>query len=146
MSDIRERMSRPITPELHDRIRRLWIRHSIAEDRREIPGLLDTLSDDCVYEIMPTGQRWEGHAGARAFYEGLLGAFPDVKFVLEEIVIGPQGVWEEARMTGTHLGTWAGLPGTGNVVSLRVLIYFPWNPAVEKFDGEKVYFDRADLS
>ena len=39
-------------------IKRLWVRHSIAEDRRDIPGLLATLADDCEYEMVPTGQRW----------------------------------------------------------------------------------------
>jgi hypothetical protein len=32
------------------RIKRLWVRHSIAEDRRNIDGLIATLSPACVYE------------------------------------------------------------------------------------------------
>jgi predicted ester cyclase len=95
---------------------------------------------------VPTGQRWEGHAGARAFYQSFLSAFPDVKFRLKDIVIGPQGVFEVAEMTGTHTGPWAGLAPTGRPVRLEVLIHFPWDPAAEKFAGEKVYFDRAALS
>ena len=94
-------------------IRRLWIKHSIAEDRRDLDGLIDTLAEDCVYEVVPTGQRWEGHDGARTFYQSFLGAFPDVKFHLLDIVIGPQGVMEVADMTGTHRGPWAGLAATG---------------------------------
>ena len=58
----------PASPEVHRRIRRLWQRHSIAEDRRDIDGLIATLTPDCVYELVPTGQRWEGHVGAREFY------------------------------------------------------------------------------
>ena len=42
-----------------------------------------------MHGIVPTGQRWEGHEGARQFYTSFLGAFPDVKFNLMEIVIGP---------------------------------------------------------
>ncbi len=64
---------------------------------------------DCVYEIVPTGQRWEGHAGARAFYTELFGAFPDNAFALSEIVIGPQGAFEVATLTGTNPGPWAGV-------------------------------------
>src|SRR5688500_10074243 len=97
-STIQERLKWEITPALYRRIRRLWIRHSIAEDKRDLDGLIATLSDDCVYEIMPTGQRWEGHDGARAFYTTFLGAFPDVRFDLIDIVIGPQGVIEVAWM------------------------------------------------
>ena len=143
---IQERLGRPVTPELYRRIRRLWIKHSIAEDRRDLQGLIDTLAEDCVYEIVPTGERWEGHDAARAFYTTFLGAFPDVTFELTDIVIGPQGVIEVAEMTGTHRGPWAGLAPTGQPVRLQIIIHFPWDPAAEKFAGEKVYFDRAALS
>jgi predicted ester cyclase len=141
-----EQLAREITPELYRQIRRLWTRHSIAEDRRDIPGLLDTLTEDCVYEVVPTGQRWEGHEGTRAFYESFLGAFPDVTFRLTDIVIGPQGVMEVAELAGTHRGLWAGLPPTGRPLRLLLVIHFPWGPAAEKFAGEKIYFDRAALA
>ena len=140
---IRERLAWEITPELYHTIRRLWIKHSIAEDRRDLQGLIDTLAEDCVYEIIPTGQRWEGHDGARAFYTTFLGAFPDVQFNLTDIVIGPQGVIEVADMTGTHQGLWAGIEPSGKRVRCQIIIHFPWNPAAGKFAGEKVYFDRS---
>ena len=62
---IQERLGWKITPELHETIRRLWIQHSIAEDKRDLEGLIETLTEDCVYEIPATGQRWESHDGAR---------------------------------------------------------------------------------
>jgi predicted ester cyclase len=143
---IQERLAWDATPELYQKIRRLWIKHSKAEDGRDLQGLIDTLAEDCVYEVVPTGQRWEGHDGARAFYTTFLGAFPDVKFNLADIVIGPQGVIEVAEMTGTHRGVWAGIEPTGRPVHLLVIIHFPWNPAAERFAGEKVYFDRSTLT
>ncbi|WP_026370308.1 ester cyclase [Kallotenue papyrolyticum] len=142
---IRERLKWEITPERYQQIRRLWIKHSIAEDSRDLEGLISTLSPDCVYQIMPTGQRWEGHDGARAFYTSFLGAFPDVHFDLAEIVIGPQGVIEVADMTGTHLGEWAGIAPTGKPVRLQIIIHFPWDPEHEKFAGEQIWFDRLAL-
>jgi predicted ester cyclase len=144
-STIRERLSWEVTPEAYQRIRRLWIKHSIAEDRRDLQGLIDTLAEDCVYEVVPTGQRWEGHEGARTFYTTFLGAFPDVQFDLQDIVIGPQGVIEVAMMTGTHQGEWAGVMPSGNTVELTIIIHFPWHPAAGKFAGEQVYFDRSAL-
>jgi predicted ester cyclase len=142
---IRRRLALDANPELHKAIRSLWMKHSKAEDARDLQGLIDTLAEDCVYEVIPTGQRWEGHEGARAFYTTFLGAFPDVKFDLTEIVIGPQGVIEIAVMTGTHQGPWAGQAPTGRPVRLDIIIYFPWNAAAGKFGGEKVYFDRGAL-
>jgi hypothetical protein len=54
-------------------------------------------------------------------------------------VIGPQGVFEVARLTGTNLGPWAGTPPSGLPVDLEVLILFPWDPATERFGGERIW-------
>ena len=140
---IRRRLARKFDPTELRRIKRLWVRHSIAEDARDIDGLIATLSEDCVYEIGPTGQRWEGHAGARAFYTELFGAFPDNAFALSEIVIGPQGAFEVATLTGNNLGPWAGVAPSGLAVSLEVLILFHWDPVTQRFTGERIWFDRG---
>jgi hypothetical protein len=142
---IRRRLARPFDPAELRRIKRLWVRHSIAEDGRDLDGLIATLADDCVYEIVPTGQRWTGHAGARAFYEELFAAFPDNAFALSEIVIGPQGAFEVATLTGTNAGPWAGVAPSGLAVSLEVLILFPWDPGSQRFTGERIWFDRGTL-
>src|SRR2546421_10376115 len=105
---IRQRLGMDVVPDEYRAIRSLWIAHSKAEDARDLQGLIDTLAEDCVYEIAATRQTWQGHPGARAFYTSFLSAFPDVKFDLQDIVIGPQGVIEITRMTGTQRGPWAG--------------------------------------
>jgi len=143
VADIRRRLGRGFEPAELRRIKRLWVRHSIAEDHRDIDGLIDTLAPDCVYEVVPTGQRWDGHDGARRFYTELFNACPDNAFELTDIVVGPQGVFEVATLTGTNLGPWAGAPPSGLPVSLQVLILFPWDPATQRFAGERVWFDRG---
>lgn len=142
---VRARLGRGFDPAELRAIKRLWVRHSNAEDARDIDGLVATLAPECVYEIVPTGQRWDGHAGARAFYTELFAAFPDNRFALTDIVIGPQGVFEAARLTGTNLGPWAGAPASGLPVSLDVLILFPWDPATKLFLGERIWFDRGAI-
>jgi len=134
-------LRRELTPELYAEIRDLWKRHSIAEDNRDLPGLLSTLTADCVYELRPGGPRWEGHEGAARFYGDLLGAFPDIHFDLTDIVVGPQGVCEEARVTGTHERDWLDHPATGERLTWNVVIFFPWDPEQRLFRGEKVYTD-----
>ena len=134
-----ELMRRPVTPELYDEIRELWKRHSVAEDNRDLPGLISTLTEDCVYEIRPGGRRWEGHQGATRFYTELLTAFPDIHFDLTDIVIGPQGVCEEARVTGTHKAAWLDQEPTGEHLTWNVVIFFPWDEEKRLFRGEKVY-------
>jgi predicted ester cyclase len=143
---IRERLGWPADPVTHRRIRRLWQRHSIAEARRDIDGLVATLAPDCVYEIVGTGLRWEGHAGARRFYEELFAAFPDNRFGLTDIVIGPQGVFEAVVLEATHRGSFAGLEPTGRAVRLELAILFPWDRASERFGGEQIFIDRTALT
>jgi predicted ester cyclase len=142
---VQARLARGFDPAELRRIKRLWVRHSIAEDRRDIDGLVATLAEACLYEIVPTGQRWDGHTGARRFYAELFAAFPDNRFALSEIVIGPQGVFEAATLTATNEGPWAGVPASGLPVRLPVLILFPWDPTAGRFLGERIWFDRGSL-
>jgi predicted ester cyclase len=137
--DIRERMKLEVDPVEVDAVYQLWKQHSMAEDNRDIDGLLATLTDDCVYEIVGANERWEGHDGATRFYLGLLTAFPDIHFDLTDIVVGPQGVVEEARVTGTHEAKWLDLEPTGERVEFTVVIWFPWDRERRLFRGEKVY-------
>ena len=140
-----ELLRRELGPGEYDEIRELWKRHSIAEDERDLPGLISTLTEDCVYELVQTGHRWEGHEGAARFYTQLLTAFPDIKFELTKIVIGPQGVCEEAEVDGTHQARLARPAApSGERVEFRVVIFFPWNPEQRLFEGERVYFDADE--
>jgi predicted ester cyclase len=139
MSDVRELLRRDLDPDEYNEIRELWKRHSFAEDRRDIAGLLATLTDDCVYELVGTSHVWHQHEGATRFYAGLLTAFPDIDFELTDIVIGPQGVCEEAHVTGTHEGDWLDYKATGEHVEFGVVIFFPWDPARKLFQGERVH-------
>ena len=141
MSDPRELLRREVTPAEYEEIRALWKRHSLAEDERDLPGLLATLTDDCVYELPQIPHRWEGHRGAARFYTELLTAFPDIHFELTNIVIGPQGVCEEARVTATQAAPWLGRRGSGDRLAWTVVIFFPWDRRRRLFTGERVYVD-----
>ena len=144
--DIRELIRLETSAAEQHEIRELWKRHSIAEDDRDLPGLLSTLTEDCVYELVQTGHRWEGHEGAARFYGGLLSAFPDIHFDLTDIVIGPQGVCEEADVTGTHEAPWLEFPPSGERLEWKVVIFFPWDSERRLFGGEKVYTAGLPLS
>jgi hypothetical protein len=45
--DIRDLIRRDLSAGELDEIRELWKRHSIAEDARDLPGLISTLTPDC---------------------------------------------------------------------------------------------------
>jgi predicted ester cyclase len=84
---------------------------------------------------------WHGKDGATQFYQQLLTAFPNIHFDLQNIVIGPQGVFEEAFVTGSYEAQWLDMaPPTGQQVEFFVTILFPWDPQQKLFTGERVYF------
>lgn len=134
-------LRRRLDPDEYRAIRQLWIAHSIAEDTRDIPGLMATLTEDCVYTIGNNGVSWYGKQGATQFYQDLLTAFPDIHFDLQHIVIGPQGVFEEANVTATYESQWLDmLPPTNQPIEFTVTILFPWHTQQRLFTGERIYF------
>jgi predicted ester cyclase len=134
-------LRRRVDPDEYRAIRQLWVAHSIAEDAHDIPGLMATLTEDCVYTVVNKGVDWHGKAGATQFYTQLLTAFPDIHFDLQNIVIGPQGVFEEAFVTGTYQAQWLDMATpSGQRIEFAVTILFPWDPEQKLFTGERVYF------
>jgi predicted ester cyclase len=140
-SDVLRSIRRRVDPEEYRAIRKLWIAHSLAEEAHDIPGLMATLTEDCVYTVVNSGTIWHGKAGATQFYQQLLEAFPDIRFDLQNIVIGPQGVFEEAFAMGTYKAQWLNLPSpSGQHIEFAVTILFPWDSQQRLFTGERVYF------
>lgn len=138
-SEVLEQYRREINLEEYQLIREEYKIHSIAEDNRDIAGLMSTLTDDCEYILVQTGHSWKGKEGAAKFYTELLTAFPDIHFQLQNIVLGPQGVFEEAHVTGTHKADWLGIPPSGKKFEWDVTILFPWDREKKKFSGERVF-------
>ncbi len=52
----RAQLAQKVTKELYDAIKKPWIRHSKAEDARDLDGLIATLAEDCVNQIIPTSK------------------------------------------------------------------------------------------
>ena len=137
----KEMLNRKLDPVEYEQIKSLWKAHSIAEDNRDIDGLMATLTEDCRYEIPQIGKTYYDKTGATQFYNDLLGAFPDIDFRLIQIYIGPQGVVEEARVKAIHEKDWLVLPASGKEIEFETVIFFPWDPEAKRFKGERVYFN-----
>ena len=123
--------------------KRLWQKHVLAENRRSIQGLLDTLCDEPVYKIMATGEEHRGRDAVAAFYLGLFEAVPDATFDLVNVYIGEAGVVEESVLRGTHQGKWMGVEPAGMKIELPLTIVFPMQDGA--ILGERLYFDLATL-
>lgn len=123
--------------------KRLWQKHVLAENRRDIPGLLATLIDDPLYEIMATGLQYPGKEGVTRFYSGLFESIPDANFNLVTVTIDDAMVVEESVFSGTHTGHLFEIPPTGQFVTFPLIIMFP--VVGDKFGGERMYFDMNTL-
>lgn len=60
----------------------------------------------------------KGPAGIRANYAGLLAAFPDVVFELNDVLAEGEKVVVRYTMRGTHKGTFQGIEPTGRAVTV----------------------------
>ena len=91
------------------------------------------------YEIVPTGEVHDGKAGVGGFLEENRSAFADFHFEAQRTSPAEDVVLVKGLFTGTHTGTWRGLPATGRAVRLRMAIVFEF--AGEALVCERVYFD-----
>jgi steroid delta-isomerase-like uncharacterized protein len=123
--------------------RRLWQRHVLAENRRSIEGLLETLCADPIYKVMATNEKYQGREAVAGFYRSLFEGVPDAAFDLVNAFVGEEGVVEESILRGTHHGRLFGLEPTGREFALPMTIVFPMLSG--EILGERLYFDLATL-
>jgi steroid delta-isomerase-like uncharacterized protein len=112
--------------------------HMTAENAHEF--------DDCIgffdhprYEIVPTGEVYDGSAEVARLMRENVTAFPDFHFDVERMHHADEAVVVEGTFRGTHEGTWRGLPATGRKVEFPMLIVFGFEG--EAMLGERIFFD-----
>jgi steroid delta-isomerase-like uncharacterized protein len=123
---------------------RHWMEHVLAENRRDLDRLINTLADDAVYEIVPLKRFWRGKDEIRQFYTGLWTALPDVKLDLRSRVADAQYVVEESHVRGTHTGPLFGIPPSGRYIEFDLVIYFPFRNG--EILGERLYLDVNSIT
>jgi predicted ester cyclase len=116
--------------------------HMDAEDRHAIDETVATFARP-RYEVIPTGEVFDGAAALTAFHVETDRAFPDFHFGEPTIYHGDDVVIVEVDFIGTHLGPWRGLPATGRPVRYRMCNIF-------EFEGtdlvcERLHFDRLAI-
>jgi steroid delta-isomerase-like uncharacterized protein len=87
-------------------------------------ALLDQMIAGAYIEHNPTPNQAPGAAGVRARIAAMRTAFPDVRFVVEEIIAEGPIVAARYRWQGTHEGAFLGIAPTGRRLSVRGMEFY----------------------
>ena len=99
------------------------------------------------YEIIPTGDVFDGEWAVREYFRESRTAFPDQRNELIALHHADDGVIVEFDLLGTHLGSFRGLPPTGRAFRCRMTAFFLFagEGAGDGLVCERVYFDRTTI-
>jgi steroid delta-isomerase-like uncharacterized protein len=98
---------------------RVWIE---GLNRGDVSAADTVFAPDCVFHITGVAEPIRGVGPWKDFVAGLLSAFPDVHFTVEDQLVEGDRVAFRWRATGTHRGPLGAAPPTGNRVALDGLI------------------------
>jgi steroid delta-isomerase-like uncharacterized protein len=118
------------------------IEHMESENRHEFDVTLGTF-DHPRYELIGTGDVYDGPEEVAAYFEETRTAFPDQRNELIELHHSENAVFAEAMLYGTHLGPFRGLPPTGRSFEMRFCAMFIFED--DRLVCERVYFDAGTV-
>ena len=117
-------------------------RHMQGENVHDFDAVIDTFEHP-RYEIIPTGQVYDGEAAVRGYFRESRSAFPDQRNELISLRHADDAVVVEFWLLGTHQGPLAGFEPTGKEFRCRMTALFIFEGA--KIVCERVYFDSATI-
>ena len=128
------------------RARRLALvrRHMESENELDFESTLATF-DHPRYELIATGQVFDGPDEVAGYYRKSRAAFPDQRNENVILTSADDAVVAEFDLLGTHLGELAGLPATGRTFRCRMCALFLFAPGGERIIGERGYFDQGTI-
>jgi steroid delta-isomerase-like uncharacterized protein len=116
--------------------------HMESENRHEFDVTMATFAHP-RYEIIPTGDVYDGEEEVARYFAETRAAFPDQRNELIEMHHADEAVIVEFNVLGTHLGNFRGLPPTGRAFACRSLALFVFEG--DRIVCERVYFDAATI-
>ncbi len=117
--------------------------HLAAETVFDMEGTLATLTEDCLFEDVPTGEVHRGREGVRAYYHEWWTAFGIVPQDIRSYIASENFLIVETRFVGTHRSDYRGAAATGKPLNLPVAIFISLRDGL--MSGERFYYDRATL-
>jgi steroid delta-isomerase-like uncharacterized protein len=127
---------------LRERREALVREHMESENRHDFDTTIETF-DHPRYELVPTGDVFDGEQEVRAYFAESRTAFPDQRNELIALHHADDAVIVEFDLLGTHLGRLRSLPPTGRAIRCRMTAYFLFEG--DRLVCERVYFDQLTI-
>jgi steroid delta-isomerase-like uncharacterized protein len=136
-----------ITDELRQRRLEVIREHMDTEVTKEFDRTLATFKNESGghprYEIMATGQVFDGDEEVMGYYRTTRTAFPDQRHENSRFHVTDDTVIVEFDLLGTNLGEFYGLPPTGRSFRVPIIAVFFFDG--DRITNERIYFDSASL-
>ena len=129
--------------ELREQREQIVREHMESENTHDFDVTLATFADHPRYEIVPTGEVYDGADEVSRYYQETRTAFPDQRNELIALHHADDGVIVEFRLRGTHKGEFRGVPPTGKSFECRMAAFFLFEG--ERLVNERVYFDAVTI-
>jgi steroid delta-isomerase-like uncharacterized protein len=97
------------------------------------------------YEIVPTGDVYDGPQEVAAYYQTTRNAFPDQRNENTTLHVCDEAIIAEFDLLGTHRGELRGIQATGRSFRVRCCAIFEFPPGSDHITCERVYFDSATI-
>jgi steroid delta-isomerase-like uncharacterized protein len=132
-----------ISEELRNRRLEVVEEHFRTEVAQEFDRTLATFNGHPHYEIIPTGQVFDGDEEVMGYYRTTRAAFPDQRHDRVRLHVAVDAIIAEFDLLGTNLGEFYGLPPTGKAFRVPVIAVFFFEE--DRIVNERIYFDTASL-
>jgi steroid delta-isomerase-like uncharacterized protein len=131
-----------VDQELRERREALVREHMQSENVHDFDTTMDTFGHP-RYEIVPTGDVYDGEEQVRGYFAATRAAFPDQRNEPIAFHHADDAVIVEFDLKGTHEGPLRGIPATGKEFTCRTVAFFIFEG--ESLVCERVYFDSATI-
>jgi steroid delta-isomerase-like uncharacterized protein len=116
--------------------------HMESENRHAFDATIATFHHP-RYEIVPTGDVFDGREEVERYFDETRTAFPDQRNRLVALHHADDAVIVEFDLLGTHGGSFRGLPATGRAFECRCVSIFVFED--DRLVCERAYFDSATI-
>jgi steroid delta-isomerase-like uncharacterized protein len=128
--------------ELRERREAIVREHMESENERDFDRTIATFAH-ARYELVATGDVFDGDEAVRAYFAETRTAFPDQRNELIALHHSDDTVIVEFELVGTHLGPLRAMPPTGRAFRCRMSSHFVFEG--DRLVCERVYFDRLTI-